>query len=201
VAVKRAIDAGRITTVDQDGRRMIDPEVADIQWAKNTRAQFRPLSSYKADPAQGDASLAPAHVPSAAAHPVPPEAIGYRGSAPAPAVSSGESLPAVLSIYDVQAARAKREYHEANLAAMREAKEAGALVDRDRVVKLATDAGAAARASLERLPGLSLELAALSDPLAIQALLAAKINEALADLIDNLRRMAGQDHEDADGNP
>jgi hypothetical protein len=107
----------------------------------------------------------------------------------------------VLSIYDVQAARAKREYHEANLAAMREAKEAGALVDRDRVVKLATDAGAAARASLERLPGLSLELAALSDPLAIQAMLAAKINEALADLIDNLRRMAGQVHEDADGNP
>lgn len=36
-AVSQAVAAGRITTVTDDGgRRLIDPEVADIQWKKNT---------------------------------------------------------------------------------------------------------------------------------------------------------------------
>lgn len=36
-AVSKAIEKGRISTVSGDnGRKMIDPEVADIQWAKNT---------------------------------------------------------------------------------------------------------------------------------------------------------------------
>lgn len=36
-AVSQAVKRGRITTIlDEKGRRKIDPEVADIQWAKNT---------------------------------------------------------------------------------------------------------------------------------------------------------------------
>lgn len=36
-AVSQAVSAGRITTVqDEGGRRLIDPEVADVQWKKNT---------------------------------------------------------------------------------------------------------------------------------------------------------------------
>lgn len=92
--------------------------------------------------------------------------------------------------YDAQAARAKREYHEANLAAMREAKEAGRLVDRDRIVKLATDAGATCRAALERLPGLSPELAAVTDANVIRVILAAKVQEILGDLVHDLAKMA-----------
>lgn len=38
-AVTRAISEGRITTVVVEGREMIDPSVADIQWARNTRAR------------------------------------------------------------------------------------------------------------------------------------------------------------------
>jgi hypothetical protein len=38
-AVRKAIAEGRITAVEIDGRKMIDPAVADIQWAKNTRAR------------------------------------------------------------------------------------------------------------------------------------------------------------------
>jgi hypothetical protein len=38
VAVHKAIKQGRITTFE-DGT--IDPEVADIQWAKNSRARVR----------------------------------------------------------------------------------------------------------------------------------------------------------------
>lgn len=38
-AVRKAIEAGRISVIEKDGRRWIDPEVADIQWARNTRAR------------------------------------------------------------------------------------------------------------------------------------------------------------------
>lgn len=36
-AVRRAVAAKRITTVERDGKRLIDPEVANIQWENNTR--------------------------------------------------------------------------------------------------------------------------------------------------------------------
>ena len=38
-AVTRAISEGRITTIVVEGREMIDANVADIQWARNTRAR------------------------------------------------------------------------------------------------------------------------------------------------------------------
>ena len=39
-AVRKAIEEGRITAIQQpNGRKLIDPEVADIQWARNTRAR------------------------------------------------------------------------------------------------------------------------------------------------------------------
>lgn len=49
-AVSKAIDTGRISTVQGDtGRKMIDPEVADIQWAKNTDpAQSARANAHKA---------------------------------------------------------------------------------------------------------------------------------------------------------
>lgn len=49
-AVRKAIDTGRISTVQGDtGRKMIDPEVADIQWAKNTDiAQSARANAHKA---------------------------------------------------------------------------------------------------------------------------------------------------------
>ncbi len=45
-AVRQAISAGRITLID--GK--IDPEVADIQWAKNTRARVAPNKSESEEP-------------------------------------------------------------------------------------------------------------------------------------------------------
>lgn len=174
-AVKKAVDTGRITIVERDGKPMLDPEVADIQWEKNTNAKMRRTGNRIHDFAQ---------------------------ESRAPGEGEAAAVPAyVASIYDAQAARAKREFHEANLAAMREAKESGALVQRDRVIKLATDAGSSLRASLERLPGLSLELAAMTDANAIQAMLTARVAEILADAADNLRRLAGDADEDGDGSP
>jgi phage terminase Nu1 subunit (DNA packaging protein) len=87
----------------------------------------------------------------------------------------------------ILAARAKREHHEANLAALRERKESGELVALDRVQKAAIDAGALIRSALEQLPGkLGASLAAESDPTACRALLRVEIDAALADLIAHL---------------
>lgn len=41
-AVRKAIAAQRITTVERDGKKLIDPAVADIQWKQNTRVRVRP---------------------------------------------------------------------------------------------------------------------------------------------------------------
>lgn len=172
-AVKKAVDTGRITIVERDGKPMLDPEVADIQWEKNTNANMRRTG-----------------------HAIP----DFSQDSLAPGEGEAAAVPAyVASLYDAQAARAKREYHEANLAAMREAKEAGSLVERAAVIKLATDAGATLRSSLERLPGLALELAAVTDANVIQAMLHTKIAEILSDAVDNLRRLAGSVDEGDDG--
>ncbi len=40
-AVRKAVSEGRISAMERDGRKAIDPEVADIQWARNTRARVR----------------------------------------------------------------------------------------------------------------------------------------------------------------
>lgn len=62
-AVRKALDAQRITCVERDGRRLIDPDVADIQWARNTRSRVR------RDPAAGAAaSQAPARDSDAGHH-------------------------------------------------------------------------------------------------------------------------------------
>lgn len=153
-SVTRAIEAGRITIVVRDGKEMIDPEVADIQWERNTEAKYRPVSTSPA--------------------------VVVEVATPGPNME-----PAPL--YDRALAAAKREYHEAHLAQMREEERAGALVERAQVVRAATNAGAQLRTTLERLPGLSLELAAMTDPMLIRARLTAAVNEALTDLADNLR--------------
>lgn len=47
-AVQKAIETKRITTIaDERGKKKIDPEVADIQWAKNTRPDQQERGSLK----------------------------------------------------------------------------------------------------------------------------------------------------------
>jgi hypothetical protein len=57
-AVTKAMKAERITTVEHNGKRMIDPEVADIQWAKNTRPRVGDLQQ-SAPVAELDRPLSP----------------------------------------------------------------------------------------------------------------------------------------------
>jgi hypothetical protein len=77
-AVRKAVAEHRITAIERDGRNWIDPEVADIQWARNTRARVRPDRDAGADQsaagavAPTDAAAAPAGPDPGAAAPSTP---------------------------------------------------------------------------------------------------------------------------------
>lgn len=103
-AVRKAIAEGRISAID--GK--IDPEVADIQWAKNTRARGdsgRTVAGNAAEAGQG--------MPAASEAPSGPE--------------SGPAAPGYADY------RAIREKAEAEMAQRANAKDAGLLVERARV--------------------------------------------------------------------
>lgn len=109
VAVHKAVKAGRISLID--GK--IDPVVADIQWAQNTRARQTPRPDGASGPdllagEKGDALQAPADAPTAPA-----------------------AAPPVDNSYTE--ARTRRERAEAEEAEMRTAKIRGAMVMREDV--------------------------------------------------------------------
>lgn len=158
-AVRKAIARKRISAIERDGRKWIDPELADIQWARNTRGVVRM-------PVAQDQSAPKAQAPEVAA------------------------------LYDITEARARREHHEANLAAMREAREAAGLLPRDGVVRAATEAGAIFRQAVERIASLGTELAAESDPVKIRVRLEAVLRDALneaAERLESLSSVGGPD--------
>lgn len=131
----------------------IDPVVADAQWAANVR---NPRAAFPAK-----------------SRPAPPPMVrdtSFDGSA-------GDSP------YDLQLSRAKREFHEANIAEMRERQRAGELVEIAAVHLAYTTLAAQLRAALERIPDkLAPRLAAESDEHAIHALLTVELDQALADM-------------------
>jgi hypothetical protein len=102
VAVHKAVKAGRISLIGDK----IDPAVADIQWAANTRARQRNVGS--ADPQASDLV----------------DQAGGGEQAPAPFVAAA----APLADTGYNAARARREQAEADLAEMAAKKQRGELV-------------------------------------------------------------------------
>lgn len=106
--------------------------------------------------------------------------------------SPANSVPDTVipqSFYDLQLARAKREYHEANIAEMRERQRAGELVELRDVQLAYTTLAAQLRAALERIPDkLAPRLAAESSANAVHALLVTELDQCLIDMA----RMAEQ---------
>jgi phage terminase Nu1 subunit (DNA packaging protein) len=162
-AVTRAVKEGRITTIAGDGgREMIDPAVADIQWARNTRAR---------------ADSAPA-LPDAASGP---------GRAPRSQSSSRPDDPAADLDPDdgntYWSARARREAAEAEIAEMKLAEMQGLLIRADAVRSAWASKIGAARDALLQIPArLAPVLAAESDLAAVTQLLEAELRQALSDL-------------------
>jgi hypothetical protein len=157
-AVRQAVAAGRVSLIN--GK--IDPDVADIQWVKNTKnpkaafAQPKPLLDFSAG-----APTQPAAAPS---QPLPDSAI-------------------TQVVYDLQLSRAKREHHEANIAEMRERQKAGELVELAQVHLAYTTLAAQLRAALERIPDkIAPRLAAETDEHTIHTLLLAELDQAMLDM-------------------
>lgn len=87
-------------------------------------------------------------------------------------------------------AREKRAQAEAAIADMRARRLAGELVDADRVRRAVTAMAAATRAGFDCIPDkLADRLAASADPAACHALLAAEIDQVLADLSNAARNL------------
>jgi phage terminase Nu1 subunit (DNA packaging protein) len=114
-----------------------------------------------------------------------------------PKLVPGVAMPEVSKVaalinesYDLQSARAKRETHEANIAALKERQILGELVEAARVSRAVTTWAAMARAAFEKIPDkVSERVAAESDATQCHALLSAEIDLVLADLAAGARAM------------
>ncbi len=116
-AVRKAIEQQRISVIERDGKRLIDPEVADIQWARNTRPRVRTT----------EPGAAPATAPA-----VPPPG----DAAPlAPA-----DAPVAPTADDYQLQRRRIAAAEAEEAELRVARAAGRALDRERAERASFDA-------------------------------------------------------------
>lgn len=167
-AVAKAIAKGRISTIlGENGRPMIDPKVADIQWAQNT------------DPQQSARANAPK---------------GDRGR---PADGGGGMDGDVGNGAAYWNARTKREHAEAEMAEMKRRQMAGELVERSRVQAAAFTYGRLIRDSVLGVPvRLAPELVRLTDAWEIEQRIAEALRLVLEDVAKmnkaDLERALGQ---------
>jgi hypothetical protein len=167
VAVHKAIKQGRITTFD-DGT--IDPEVADIQWAKNSRARVR---------------TTPAPTPAPTAAPAPGDLVDQAAGAPGPAIEAGAApVPSSLAgDPSYQDARARQAQADARTAELKLAELEGQLVRVDQVHAAFASKLAPVREALLQFPArLAPLLASQSDSGRIQTMLEVEIHQVLAPL-------------------
>lgn len=162
-AVQRAIETGRITTVvDGKGRPRIDPEVADIQWGRNTD----PDQSARANAGRDHA----------------PQSGGDNGTAPAGGSGGGTEREG-SAYWD---AKTRREIAEATKAELQLAALSGDLVKREAVERAAFEAGRLLRDMVLSVPSrLAAELAAMNDAQAIEG----RIRDELRKVLDELSRL------------
>lgn len=93
----------------------------------------------------------------------------------------------------LEASRRRREFHEANLAEMREQQKAGQLVELAKVHLAYTTLAAQLRAALERIPDkLAPRLAAECDEPAVHRLLTLEVDQALADMAARAQQLPSQ---------
>lgn len=146
-AVRKAVDQGRISAFGPD--KLIDQELADAQWERNTRARVSPQAA-----AAGLDLPGPSTPAAAAGDTLPPTA------APAPTMSPQH--PGSDSGYTQ--ARTRREAAEAEQAEIALRKLRGDLVEREGVDRAGFEIGRDLRDALEAsVNGLAAELTAAGD--------------------------------------
>lgn len=166
-AVRKAIEAKRITTVTENGKVRIDPEVADIQWARNTdQKQFERANAAKIRAA------------------TPPE------DAPAPPPRGREAGGGGGDAYFE--ARARREAAEAEKAVIELERLRGTVADTAGMRNAAFAIGRLLRDTLLGLPTkLAPEYAGMTDAFEIER----HMDAALRRVLDDLASLTAQDLE------
>lgn len=145
-AVRKAVDEKRISVFGPD--KLVDQQLADSQWERNTRARFSPQASGEApgpgvSPPQSDLAHAGAAMPTE------------------PAVEL--SAKAVAPDTGYSGARARREIAEAEKAEVESAKLRGAMVMRQDVDRAGFEIGREIRDAMESsVNSLAAELAVLT---------------------------------------
>lgn len=138
-AVRKAIDDGDISAFGPD--KLIDPQLADAQWARNRRARISPQA----------AGVAPAA----------DDLVDQASGVPAPAPAAAPASAAPISETGYTAARARREQAEADLAEMAARKQRGELVAWEDVARGGFEVGRDVRDTMESaVNALAAELAA-----------------------------------------
>ena len=152
-AIFQAIKQGRLTAVG--GK--LDAAVATVEWRTNRK---RAPTTRGPDPTTRGPD---------------PTTRGPDPTTPLP--QEPDAIPELFE------SKRRQAFHEANLAALKEAKIAGELVELHEVERAYTTLAAQLRSQLERIPDiLSVPLAAERDPEAVHRILVREIDGALADM-------------------
>lgn len=168
-AVRLAIKDGRITGIPSGGRVMVDPEVADIQWARNTD----PTQQQRGAPEQF--AITQQRAEEASGHAATP---GVASSAPVPPPADDDEPPALVR-EKAETERLRQGLLELDLAQRRGELVRVSDVERAHAAKLV-----AARELFESLPDrLASQLAAMTDATAIHLLLSDEIRLAMSRLV------------------
>lgn len=102
---------------------------------------------------------------------------------PQPTPAAGAVPDDNADVPTLETSRRRREFHEANLAEMRERQKAGELVELQQVHLAYTTLAAQLRATLERIPDKIAPRLAGVEPAVAHDLLTAEIDQALADMV------------------
>ena len=175
-AVTKAVQAGRITLVILNGKKMVDVALADRQWSQNTRARG---DSRSAAPLGTPVGLH--HFPDASKMVAGQGAHHSEGLLDMVAQVQFGAEPEEAMSYEV--ARRRREAAEARIAEMKQAEMEGSLIRVDSVRSSFATKISGARDALLQIPSrLAPVLAAEGDMLKVTAVLEGELRQALADL-------------------
>lgn len=161
-AVRKAIEEGRISSIVVDGRKRIDPAVADIQWAQNTRARADSKRSGVLEGADGGGSATDA----AASAPAAPAATepGYADF------------------------RTRRERAEAEMAERANQREAGLALDRRSTERGVFDVMRAYRDAMQAIgPRAAPKCIGLGDARQIEHVISEEVRRALSGFEERLQ--------------
>lgn len=173
-AVAKAVKESRIRLIDG----LIDPEVADIQWERNTRARADSAKPEAAGVAPGIAFVGGGSGRAL----LPIEAAAINGAAASPGAASAPSQ-APDPIYSVD--RARREKFEADMAEIRLSEARGDLVNLAAVRAEIANRVGQLRANLLQIPArLAPLLANESDQARCHSLLDGELRAVLTDIVD-----------------